>query len=410
MNSMCKWTRANRKLINLIFGALTILIVSVIAGCAQTNQSASNQDAQTNQPADHHELHQRAAMQFIANDMIALREYLESEEAFTAQSNSQKIQHYLDKLDNHISSIRKQKTFNRDLSTKTNFRMLERHIGETKVYFRKPGTKKFARYMLQSSLGLCANCHTRFSRNYEINYLPRNQADQKGVRPFDQAQFFFALRTYSEAKKEFIDIIRGFPGNNSSIFEVTESMKNLIYYHVRVSRNPDAALSDFRSILKSNNLPTYLRRRIGHWINGIREWKKNPDRKLRSTRSAISQARSLLNFDDGTITVYDQNYVRALRASNILHLALDKTKPNYQHAEVLHLLGLLYHDLEATLFFNYDEAYLETCVTEFPHSKQAVNCFNSLQEIVYEGFTGSSGTFVPDDVQAKLSALKKVAY
>lgn len=400
----------------LIIGFFTLLFVS----CSQSeskHDSALESSPQINADMADEELQQRAAMQFIADDMLALRSYLESEAKFTAPGSEDKINYYIGKLQKHIQSFRKQNIFEGDLSAKTNFRMLERHIDETEKYFRKPGAKKFARYMLQSSLGMCVSCHTRSPRGYEFSYLPKNSITNDDVRPFDRAQFFFALRTYPEAKKEFLAIISGFPKNGTNIFEVSESLKNLAYYHVRVNRKPKEAIRDFKAIVRKKNLPNYLNNRVSSWIESLKKWDttlnpKQDDAVIGqgNVNRALKAARNLVTFENSSIVVSDASYIDALRASTILHTALKSTKVTQKHGDIMNLLGLLYHNLETQLFFNYDEAYLETCVKEFPHTKESKVCFNSLQEIVYEGFTGSSGTFVPEDIQVKLNKLKRLAY
>jgi hypothetical protein len=58
------------------------------------------------------------------------------------------------------------------------------------------------------------------------------------------------------------------------------------------------------------------------------------------------------------------------------------------------------------LWWDLDLLFFETCVRESPKSKVAKRCFQQLSDRVYLGYTGSAGTFIPDDELARLSELR----
>ena len=49
--------------------------------------------------------------------------------------------------------------------------------------------------------------------------------------------------------------------------------------------------------------------------------------------------------------------------------------------------------------------YFESCVRSSPHSELAEKCYQRFEQNVYFGYTGSSGTHLPEKVKDQLLAL-----
>ena len=54
-------------------------------------------------------------------------------------------------------------------------------------------------------------------------------------------------------------------------------------------------------------------------------------------------------------------------------------------------------------------AVFEACVRENPKTPLARRCFQQLSDRVYLGFTGSAGTFIPEEELARLTELRGLA-
>jgi len=54
--------------------------------------------------------------------------------------------------------------------------------------------------------------------------------------------------------------------------------------------------------------------------------------------------------------------------------------------------------------------YLKACVREYKKTKTARRCYDALEEIVSEGYTGSSGMNIPEEEQVELFQLRRLAY
>jgi hypothetical protein len=56
------------------------------------------------------------------------------------------------------------------------------------------------------------------------------------------------------------------------------------------------------------------------------------------------------------------------------------------------------------------EFYYEACVRKAPKKPIAQSCYSRYEESIYAEYSGSGGTFLPDDVQAKLTELRAIAF
>jgi hypothetical protein len=73
-------------------------------------------------------------------------------------------------------------------------------------------------------------------------------------------------------------------------------------------------------------------------------------------------------------------------------------------------MGICYLTLDQDFFMDFDRMYLRTCIQEYPKSPIAKKCYNLLEESIYLGYSGSSGTHIPLDVMKELNRFKKRIY
>ena len=66
--------------------------------------------------------------------------------------------------------------------------------------------------------------------------------------------------------------------------------------------------------------------------------------------------------------------------------------------------------LDQDLFIGFDGAYLKSCMQRSPQAAVAKQCYSLYEESVYLGFTGSSGTHIPADIEKELAELRAVIY
>jgi hypothetical protein len=74
-------------------------------------------------------------------------------------------------------------------------------------------------------------------------------------------------------------------------------------------------------------------------------------------------------------------------------------------AEAYYWLGVAESHIESSYWFSLADQYLETAIRLAPGEPFAANALALLRQRTVEGYTGSAGTNIPPDVQARLDEL-----
>jgi hypothetical protein len=98
-----------------------------------------------------------------------------------------------------------------------------------------------------------------------------------------------------------------------------------------------------------------------------------------------------------------------LRVSLAAHELLSRFGEGKHTSETLLLLGNAYDLLDDYLMSPLPEMYYETCIRRSPHSAVAEQCYQRYEAGVYFGYTGSSGTSIPEDIASVMNELKELA-
>jgi hypothetical protein len=196
------------------------------------------------------------------------------------------------------------------------------------------------------------------------------------------------------------------------VVEYTRSLRRALSITVRVKQNPKETLELIDSVTQRKDLPEFILRLAQQWRKDAQYWmddkvtdkKMPPEELVDKSKKLIERAEKLQSFpadENGDISY--------LRASNYLHEALDESPQSKSRTEALYLLGVAYSALQDPTLWDLDRLYFESCIREAPHTDLAKKCYQRFSEKVYMGYTGSAGTFIPDDEQRRLEELRKLS-
>ncbi|MBA2490705.1 MAG: hypothetical protein H0V34_03005 [Gammaproteobacteria bacterium] len=101
--------------------------------------------------------------------------------------------------------------------------------------------------------------------------------------------------------------------------------------------------------------------------------------------------------------------IEYLRASTTAHELLARFPDSKHAAEAFFIAGSAYDVIGDPILWPSHERYFEACVRRAPHSRIAVRCYERFEQSVYIGYSGSGGTFIPEDMQKRMSELKRIA-
>jgi len=333
--------------------------------------------------------------------------YITSSEAFASGDNGPAIEAGLARLQAHAEPTSHAEHLRRSdmLHTLAPLREL---LGEARRSYAS-GHAERARTLLGWSVGVCASCHSRLPQPGLSFDGSAAELREAVADPLERARLLFAFRRHAAARSGFAEIVRGYPANGIGVYRVVRALEYLAAIDVRVARDPDQAIATLTPLVRAGRLPGFVRLDVEVWLDDLRVWQAEPSLDLDSAGTLLAEARRILGAsvnDDVGLLRDRSRQVPYLRASGLLHQLLAREPTAAVAAEAQLLLGICYMSLDQQAYLGLDAAYLTSCVRRDPSSVIARRCFGLLEESVILGFSGSSGTHVPDDIQAELDELR----
>lgn len=349
-------------------------------------------------------VHTKVIMSQFLQQLEALKKYMVSDAKFSDPKNTIEISEHLKKF-SEISNAAMHDPQLQLESFKLSRDVLVQHIHETEKVYRE-GNKSYARWMLNSTIYVCMSCHTQTPAADRRSLLTKDSKNY--FSQFEQAEFLFASRNFSEASRTYDSIIRGMVKDKN--FEVEKSLQRQVAYYARVKRNPAEAVKVFKGYLKLKNLSEYMRRDLLNWINQFEKWHNDNSFSLAAAtdESIIQFAKTHLEAKNNVKTdSINPNLVNYLRVSGVLYEFLQSHPDSKVTPQILYWLAICDRSIERNFFFSLADMYLRECITKYPADPVAKKCYAEYEKETVLGYSGSRGVDVPLSVRQELNALKE---
>lgn len=272
----------------------------------------------------------------------------------------------------------------------------------------KRDNRKYAQMILRSVPAYCISCHTRNPSGSEFAKLPLEPISD--LSAFEKGEFFAASRQFDRAQEQYLNVIRNTKEADAYSLEWERAIQRSLMIAVRVKKSPEQGLEIVETVLKEKSAPLFMKGNAEVWKRSLTEWRQEPKREAVTEEGLyaealrlMARARELQKYPiDRTADVL------YLRATATLHELLQLPKTARQ-GEAFFLGGVAYEVLNPIQLESLHEIYYEACIRKIPHSNLSESCYRRLEEAVFLGYTGSSGTHVPADIRAKLKDLKSLS-
>lgn len=348
-------------------------------------------------------VHTKVIMAQFLQQLEALKKYMVSEAKFSDPKNTIEISEHLKKFSEISNSVMHDPQL-QTASFKLSRDVLVQHIHETEKVYRE-GNKSYARWMLNSTVHVCMSCHTQTPAADRRSLLTKDSKNY--FSQFEQAEFLFASRKFSEASRIYDSIIRGMvKGENP---EVEKSLQRQVAYYARVKRNPAEAVKVFKSYVKLKNLSEYMRRDLLNWISQFEKWQNDNTFNLATATndSIIQFAKTNLEANNKLkIDSINPNLVNYLRVSGVLYEFLQAHPDSKVTPQILYWLAVCDRSIERNVFFSLADMYLRECMIKYPADPIAKKCYTEYEKETVLGYSGSRGVDVPFSVRQELKSLK----
>lgn len=351
------------------------------------------------------------SMKELAQTLRTLLVDLNSDERFNSQKNFKTIQANANRFAKIAQGVAHTASPDSDPSIAIIASLFAQEANHAAAHLAL-GHRAYAREALRSMTGYCMACHTRNNKGPDFNGLDL-PADTlaKSLRAVEAADFYASIRQFDRALTEYRKIISDASVSEHQPLDWARAVKSALAISVRVKKDPSLALDLVEKILATPRAPYYLKEQAASWKISLQQWKaetpvtpQTEEGYYAQSIKLIAAAKSAQKYPADRAA--DMLY---LRASGAVHDLLG-FKPRGQHfTEALFLAGLSYEVLRDLNLWDMHEFYYLACIQEGPHTEQARQCFKHYEENIYASFTGSGGTFLPDDIKLKLKKLDELS-
>jgi hypothetical protein len=280
---------------------------------------------------------------------------------------------------------------------------LSRKTEEARIRFEE-GRFESAQFLVRRLTDFCVACHTRMpSRN--DSPLAQGFVSQDVLAKLPPAQ----RASIQVATRRFDDAL----ATQESLFTSTAiqpaallaPLNEYLRVSIRVKNDLERPRATLQKFAARPDLWSNLRADVEDWIAALDLYAKKPPAaaSLDSARSLLEEAQSVLRFPTDRRALVQQ-----FLASSELHryLELHAGETNRNVAEAYYLLGLIESRTNFNFLVSESDFYLETAIRMAPNDPIGRAAFDLFEEEAVLGWTGSSGSRMPEDVRRNLEALR----
>ena len=265
------------------------------------------------------------------------------------------------------------------------------------------GHVREARYLVQTLTETCVACHSRLPSGSAPTSAAVTAELEAGDLPLEQrAKLAYATRQFDVTADLYEAMLVSEPPNT---LDLSGQVDDYLELTLRVLRNPERAREALLAFAARDDLSPALREDVNAWTAGLAELRgaeSNGDAPARAQALVAREKSGGLTFSRSELPAY-------LEASGMLHRALAGGLVGEERAEAYYLLGWIETRIGKSYWLSQAEAYLETAIRVAPRSEVAGLAYALLEEFLVVGYTGSGGTHVPPELQAKLDTLRWIA-
>ncbi|MCB9062801.1 MAG: hypothetical protein H6622_14865 [Halobacteriovoraceae bacterium] len=303
--------------------------------------------------------------------------------------------------------------------------VMKDHIKDTYESF-KEGHKHFARIRANATLGICMSCHTQLPTGKASSFM--HPLKSLKIEDFDNtleyAEFLFLTRSYDQAQEQFKkaeeeeilklnNLLKAYTEVQKRVGFNDSKLRRAVSRQLMIALKVENSVQKAKNILKrlenQNQLPKFLMADLKSWEDQLNKW-KSPKKELQTKEDVMSFIRNYLK--PATMTsdsINDGSFdMGLLISSGLLSRFLYRNPKSKLTPEILYWLALAENQLNNNYLYSLGEIYLKTCVTDYPKSAAARNCFQEYKEMMTIGFSGSGGTNIPEDIKNEISKLEKL--
>lgn len=269
------------------------------------------------------------------------------------------------------------------------------------------GQFRASRFDLHLVTENCFACHSKLP-TAQRSLVGKSFMEDSAIRelpPEQQAQIAVVTRQFDRAL-EVYESMFGSPSLKPEKVALRGAFEDYLKVTIRVYGDYERPLRTFEAMSQRTDLPRFMVSQLNQWIDSLKSLPQRPAaaNELADARALIRKAKVEQSYPGSR-----EGLVELVAASGALQRYLASSEPAPAEAvEAYYLLGVAEAYISRSHWLSETEFFLETAIRSDPRSPTARRAFRLLDEYIRLGYSGSSGTHVPPEVQAKLDELEKL--
>lgn len=262
-----------------------------------------------------------------------------------------------------------------------------------------------AAFFLHQVTEYCIACHTKLPSTADAPIASHflNKKDLSSLPLEERATLQVATRQFDDALASFEAL---FASELVHPAVLIGPLTDYLTVSIRVKGDFSRPIATLEQFVQRGDLWRHLRSDIESWISSLRRFEAldGLQIELEAARRLIDEAKQLISFPADRRALI--NYIAA--SSILLRYIESHSRPDVDLSEAYYLLGLTESRFEHDYWFSQADVYLETAIRLAPQSAFAERAYVLLEEKIILDYTGSSGVYLPEDVEVWLEELRRL--
>lgn len=325
------------------------------------------------------------------------------------QMNKKEVTAALAKLDKSVQKIKSDPMLNSPLFANSK-ELITKYVSEINGT-HSTENMAYTKYRIERVISLCVSCHTQLPHNaFPPVKRKRILKAEVGTNFEKEIQLAFLLRDYSYAQSLLTQKIEEELRKGKAFSSVERYFIELV--KVQLTYNNDlSGLKKTLLQLKNKFSDKDLANIITSSEKRISLWEKM---EINNTDETLIEHFIKLHLNKNEKELVDQVYF--INGESLVNFALIngmltnyilKNEKSKKLSKYLYWKGLLENQSDTQSFHSFGDSFLRECIEISPRTEIGLKCFKAYKYSIELGFTGSSGTHVPEDIQSMLKTLEQ---
>lgn len=232
---------------------------------------------------------------------------------------------------------------------------------------------------------------------------------------YQKAQSFYFKKDYAQSIPLLRQYLQKVPPGKQRESEFFWVVDQLGTYFLRIKKDPAAAIQFFKKYVNDSRLNDAQQDSLSEWITAAQEWKTTlnatPKKGMRPNSLYENGRKFFLKAEAASKKVVDDSSGSASYSISASYLGpfIMENDGHPSVGEALFMMGKIRSRLWTDTSYWSKNFYLKEVIRRFPNTPLSWKAWKTLEEDVYQGYSGSSGVNVPPSMVRMLERYRKSA-